>query len=101
MAVQGEVVTVAVADALAKTGHRPGRAKSFIEAELPEDVLAEVLKRAQPSSDDTVIVEGVYLATVARRLVSSGVKVVLDAHNVESDLLRETDLARHPILARV
>lgn len=101
MAVQGEVVTVTVADALAKTGHRPSRAKSFIEAELPENVIAEVLRRARPLSDDTVIVEGVYLAKVARRLVSSGMKVVLDAHNVESDLLRETDLARHPILARV
>lgn len=101
MAVQGEVVTVTVAEAFARAGLRPRRAKSFIEAEIPEDILKEVLRRAQPLPGDTVVVEGIFLAALARHLVSSGLKVVLDAHNVESDLLRQTDLARHPILARL
>lgn len=101
MNLQGEVLTVNVAEALTKMGLPPVRADSFIEADLPESVLADVLQCAHPGPNDTVVVEGVFLAAVARHLVSSGIRVVLDAHNVESNLLRQTDLARHPILARL
>lgn len=101
LAARGEVVTIVVADILAGAGLRAGRRKSFIEADLPEGVLAEILSFASPTPADTVVVEGVYLSAVARILVSRGMRVILDAHNVESDLLRQTDLARHPILARL
>lgn len=99
LAARGDVVTVVVADILARTGVTAGRRPSFIEADLPESVLAEVLSLADPGPEDRVIVEGVYLSAIARRLQSRGLQVILDAHNVESDLLRQTDLARHPILA--
>lgn len=90
-----------IAEVLAGMGLTAGRQASFIEADLPESVVAEVLSLADPGPEDTVIVEGVYLSVIARRLQARGLRVVLDAHNVESDLLRQTDLARHPILARL
>lgn len=99
LASRGEVVTLILADALARTGLGPVRAKSFIEAALPEAVLSELLRGVQLTQDDTAIVEGVHLSEVARRLCASGMKVILDAHNVESDLLRQTDTARHPYVA--
>lgn len=101
LATRGEVVTLVLGEILAAAGLRAGRRASFIEADLPENVLSEVLSLAKPTTEDTVIVEGVYLSAVARLLLSRGVKVILDAHNVESALLRQTDLARHPFLARL
>ncbi len=68
---------------------------------MPAAILDAIEKRARLAPGDIAIVEGIYLSAVAYRLVERGVRVILDAHNVESDLLRQTDLARHPILARL
>lgn len=96
---RAEVVTVVVADAFAAAGLRPFRAPSFIEAEVPPAVLDAIVDGVNPAPDDLVLVEGIYLSAVAYRFVGAGVQVILDAHNVESDLLQQTDRARHPVLA--
>lgn len=101
LSARAEVVTVVAADAFAAAGSRPSRAPSFIETEVPAAVLDAIVDAANPARGDVVLVEGVYLSAVAYRLVGAGVQVILDAHNVESDLLRQTDLARHPVLARL
>lgn len=98
---QGDVVTVTVAEAFAAAGLRPRRTRSFIEAEVPQAVLSAIRAQARAGPGDVAIVEGVYLAAVARDLAAGGARVILDAHNVESDLLRQSDLARHPFLARL
>lgn len=97
----GQVITLALSEILDSAGLRPTRARSFIEADLPETVLRDILHRLQPVPEDVAIVEGVHLSAVARRLCAEGLRVILDAHNVESDLLRQTDLARRPWLARL
>lgn len=97
----GEVVTVVVNEVFAAAGLRPVRAPSFIEAEFPVQVLNDIVSSASPVSGDVVVVEGVYLSALAYRFAAAGVPVILDAHNVESDLLRQTDLARHAVLARL
>lgn len=101
LSAQGKVVTLVVADAFAAAGLRQKRAASFIEADLPQDILFALVAQVRVHPGAVVIVEGVYLAAVARALAAEGVPVILDAHNVESDLLRQSDLARHPVLARL
>lgn len=96
---RGPVETVVVQDVLAEAGLAPVRARSHIEIDLPDAILAAIVDRAAPGAGDVVIVEGVSLSALARRFAALGARVILDAHNVESDLLRQTDRARHPVLA--
>ncbi len=92
---------VVVQDYFIEGKRHPGRRPSFIVAEIPEEVLAAVAARAAKLSPDVVVVEGVWLADLAEVLIAAGQRVILDAHNVESALLRQTDIARRGLWARL
>lgn len=97
----GPVTTLALQDHFVEGKRHPARRPSFIVGEIPDGVLAAVAARAASLSPDVVVVEGVWLADVAEILIAAGQRVILDAHNVESALLRQTDIARHGLWARL
>ena len=95
----GHIVTLCVADYMAAAGLRLRPAPSYIEAEIPSFIIDKIVTDAQFTPQDIVVVEGIFLSAISYRFSAMGAKVILDAHNVESALLRQIDRARHPILA--
>lgn len=89
----GQLTTVTVQEYI-KTGKaHPRRKPSFIEADLSEAIVANVVRRVTEADSDLVIVEGIYLADISRALRALNHRVVVDMHNVESALLKEIDIA--------
>lgn len=74
----------------------PARTPAFIVADLPEILLETVSKQVQDEKPDVIIIEGVFLNQLTTILRASGAKIIVDAHNVESTLLRQIDLAARP-----
>lgn len=74
----------------------PARTPAFIVADLPEILLETVSKQVQDEKPDVIIIEGVFLSQLTTILHASGAKIIIDAHNVESTLLRQIDLANSP-----
>jgi glycosyltransferase involved in cell wall biosynthesis len=72
----------------------PPRESSFVEAKLAPEVIADVVHRVKEAKADLVVVDGIYLADIARALSACDHQVVLDMHNIESALLKETDISR-------
>lgn len=93
------MVTLCVADYMAAAGLRLRLAPSYIEAEIPSFIIDKIVTDAQLTPQDIVVVEGIALSAISYRFSAMGAKVILDAHNVESILLRQIDRAKHPILA--
>ncbi|MDO9640879.1 MAG: glycosyltransferase family 4 protein [Pseudotabrizicola sp.] len=98
---QGQVETHVVQAFFTSGKAHPARRPAFIVGALPEEVLAPIAAKIAAQRPGLVVVEGVYLADLAQRLIADGHRVVLDAHNVESVLLRQIDSARHGLWARV
>ena len=73
----------------------PDRKPSYIEANLPENVVEDIVTRVQAAGCDLVIVEGVFLADICKRLIDVGENVIIDMHNIESALLRENELSKY------
>ncbi len=103
----------ALFDALSRLGHatrialedhiprdqRIYREVNRIAAAFPDAISDEIEARIAQLQPDLVIVEGVYLAQLADRLMGAGHRVALDMHNVESLLREETGRARRGRLA--
>lgn len=98
---QGETSTITVQDYFATGKKHPIRKRSFIEAALPEDIVADIVQRVSIAKPDLVLVEGVYLADIAYALIDRGFRTIIDMHNVESQLLKETDISKKPCRARI
>jgi len=97
----GTVTTIAVQDWFRSGKAYPRRRPSHVVAEIPAPILDEIGARVAAVAPDFVLVEGVYLADLAQRLITEGHRVVLDAHNVESLLQRQIDIARSGLWARL
>lgn len=97
----GPSSTMIVQDHFSSEKRYPGRKRSFIEADLPREIVEDITRRIARENPDLVVVEGVYLADIAWRLLSIGQKVIVDMHNLESALLREDDIARRGWRARL
>lgn len=92
----GTFTSVVMQDYFPDGKRHPDRRRSFIEANIPAATVDDVARRIAACGADLVVVDGVYLADIARRLVAKGGQVIVDMHNVESSLLKEVDLARRP-----
>ncbi len=78
-----------------RTGKQKLRRKpSYIEADLPRGIIDAVVDEVAKKAPDLVIIDGVFLADIAHRLLSNGYRVIVNMHNIESSLLKETDQAR-------
>lgn len=99
LARHGRVTTLVLSDILPAGMRRLNHYDFRIMANLPEGVLAAVSARAKEVSLDLVVVETAFLADVAHRLTDTGHRVILDAHNVESDLRRQIDRSRRGLVA--
>jgi polysaccharide biosynthesis protein PslH len=96
-----EVRTIVVAEEFLAEGLRHALTPAHIEVDVPQRVMDRILDKAQIQQGDTVVLNGVFLSQLAPYLLGRGAQVILDAHNVESALLREVDRARRPLLARL
>lgn len=74
----------------------PARTPDFVVADLSDHLLQSVSRQVQNENPDVIIIEGVFLGRLAAQLQASGATIIIDAHNVESALLRQIDLAKAP-----
>lgn len=95
----GEVNIVTARDAFAKDLPQLPRKKSHIEADFSSEQIAAVVAQVEASAPDLVVVEGVLLSDIMLRLIDRGHHVILDMHNVESVLQRQTDTLKRGVFA--
>jgi len=91
--------TIAVQDCYGTQKRYPTRKVSFIEADLQPVVIADVAGQVARIDPDMVVVDGVFLGDIAKRLIADGRRVIIDMHNVESALQQEVDRAKYGWLA--
>lgn len=96
----GHVTHIAIEDHLPRDQHIR-REENRVAIVLPDAFLDLIEARIAKLKPELVLVEGVYLAQLADRLLGAGHKLVLDMHNVESLLREETGRARRGWLAPV
>lgn len=94
----GHVTQIAMDDHIPRD-LRMRREENRVAVALPDAVLDRIEARIAQLEPDLVIVEGVYLAQIADRLMAAGHRLALDMHNVESLLREETGRARRGWLA--
>ncbi len=97
----GRLSTIIVQERLPGSKQHPKRRWSYVEARLPDALTAQLADEIGRLDPDLVVVDGIFLADIAHRLLDAGRRVVVDMHNVESALLRETNLARRGWRARL
>lgn len=95
----GHVTTIALLDDGPPERPDLPRHPSRIKAAIPGAMIGDLVTRVAAAAPDFVVVESTRLADAADALVAAGHRVVLDAHNVESALLRQIDTARRGRLA--
>lgn len=69
----------------------PKRGPSFVGATLGPDRLNKIIADVLATKPDIVSVEGVYLGEIVFALREHNIPVILDMHNIESDLRKQID----------
>lgn len=69
----------------------PARKKSFVEADIPKEVLDQITQDLTDPAPDLVVIDGVYLIDLAEHLLAKGFRVAVNMHNVESLLRKDMD----------
>lgn len=95
------VTTLVLRDHLPPGAAVRNHQEARVVLELPRPLVDMVMTVSRNIKPDVVVVESVRLADVTHPLVDAGYIVVLDAHNVESALLREIDRSRRGPLATI
>ncbi|WP_055685361.1 glycosyltransferase family 4 protein [Loktanella sp. 5RATIMAR09] len=91
----GSCSSICVQDAYSAQSKYPNRKLSFIEADLPPSLVRQIADQAMRQKPDLIVIDGMYLADIARHLAREGCRVILDMHNVESVLRKEMDQVRY------
>ena len=95
----GAVTIVSARNALPRELPRLRRKKSRIEAAFAPETIASLVAQVEASAPDLIVIEGVLLSDIMLRLIDRGHRVILDMHNVESALQRQTDCMKRGMLA--
>lgn len=84
------ITTLALANAAeAATSPRLARRQTPIDTRIPQVALARLLEAARDFRPDTIVVEGIPLFALIEHLRPMAPTLVLDMHNIESDLARQ------------
>lgn len=84
------ITTLALANAAeAATSPRLARRQTPIDTRIPQVALARLLAAARDFRPDTIVVEGIPLFALIEHLRPMAPTLVLDMHNIESDLARQ------------
>ena len=84
------IATLTLANAAeAATSPRLARRRTPIDTRIPQVALARLLAAARDFKPDTIVVEGIPLFALIEHLRPMAPTLVLDMHNIESDLARQ------------
>ncbi|MDH4985112.1 glycosyltransferase family 4 protein [Aminobacter anthyllidis] len=84
------ITTLALANAAeAATSPRLAKRQTPIDTRIPQIALSRLLAAARDFRPDTIVVEGIPLFPLLRHLRPLAPTLVLDMHNIESDLARQ------------
>lgn len=97
----GRCTTISIQNALGIGERYPKRKPSFVEADLPPEVIRQIADDLARAAPDLIIVDGVFLADIARQLALDGHRVIIDMHNVESAVRQEIDQSKNNWTARL